>query len=194
MHIVRVGSRRPHLQDGAMSIFEVCLQHGAKLEMEWIPRTSNEKADYISRIIDHDDWQINPVVFRLDCLWGPHTYDRFASPHNSQLPRFDNKFWNPLCSAVDTLRRPGLVMSIGGCHLLTLPAVLFVMRKVVLLVACSYCLRGGQHLLASYLPRWYPLSFIYSGLDYDIFCAAIGHTGSCRTLVLETHCMRKATS
>ena len=103
VRIVRVGSRRPHLQDGAMSIFEVCLQYGVKLEMEWIPRTLNEKADYISRIIDHDDWQINPVIFhRLDCLWGPHTYDRFASPHNSQLPRFDSKFWNPLCSAVDT--------------------------------------------------------------------------------------------
>ena len=91
--IVRAGSRRPQLQDEAMSIFEVCLQHGVKLEMEWIPRTLNEKADYINRIIDHDDWQINPVIFHhLDCLWGPHTYDRFASPHNSQLPRFDSKF------------------------------------------------------------------------------------------------------
>ena len=26
--------------------------------MQWIPRTSNQQADYISRLIDTDDWQI----------------------------------------------------------------------------------------------------------------------------------------
>ena len=45
--IVHSGSRKQHLQDGAMAIFELCFQHGIKLEMEWIPRAKNELADYI---------------------------------------------------------------------------------------------------------------------------------------------------
>ena len=33
------------------------------------------------------DWQLNPLVFsELDNAWGPHTVDRFASFHNSQVP------------------------------------------------------------------------------------------------------------
>ena len=32
-----------------------------------------------SRIVDFDDWMLNPVVFReLDSQWGPHIVDRFA--------------------------------------------------------------------------------------------------------------------
>ena len=34
-----------------MAIYEVCFQNGIKLEMEWIPRSQNELADYISRIL-----------------------------------------------------------------------------------------------------------------------------------------------
>ena len=50
--IVHSCSKKPHLQDGALAIYEVCFQ---KLEMEWIPRSQNELADYISRIQDFDD-------------------------------------------------------------------------------------------------------------------------------------------
>ena len=38
------------------------------------------KADYISRIVDCDGWDINSQIFcQLDALWGPHTVDQFAS-------------------------------------------------------------------------------------------------------------------
>ena len=47
--IVQVGSGKPHLQEGALSIFELCFQHGIKLEMEWVPRSANEMADYNQR-------------------------------------------------------------------------------------------------------------------------------------------------
>ena len=46
VHVVQVGSRKPHLQDGAMSVFETCFQHGIRLQMEWIPHSLNDKADY----------------------------------------------------------------------------------------------------------------------------------------------------
>ena len=65
VHIINNGSRKEHLQDGAMAIFELCLQHAIKLEVEWIPRSQNEKADFVSRIIDHDDWSLDPCLFQV---------------------------------------------------------------------------------------------------------------------------------
>ena len=42
------------------------------IEPEWIPRKQNEIADYISRIVDYDDWFVNPAVFVwVNELWGP---------------------------------------------------------------------------------------------------------------------------
>ena len=52
---MQAGSRQPHLQDGAMSIFEICWKHSIRLEMAWVPRSLNDRADYISRIVDFDD-------------------------------------------------------------------------------------------------------------------------------------------
>ena len=54
--IVQNGNTKPHLQEGAMAIFQICLQHCIKLEMVWIPWTKNELADYASRTVDLDDW------------------------------------------------------------------------------------------------------------------------------------------
>eukprot|EP00731_Ephydatia_muelleri_P018538 Em0011g578a len=71
-------------------------------EPEWIPREQNEIADYISRIVDYDDWYVNPAVFAwVEELWGPHTVDRFASHYNMQLPRFNSRFASPGAEAVD---------------------------------------------------------------------------------------------
>lgn len=48
MCIVQVGSGTPHLQEGALSIFELCFQHSIKLEMKWVPRSANDLEDYES--------------------------------------------------------------------------------------------------------------------------------------------------
>ena len=102
MCIVRAGSRKEHLQDGALVIFELCFTHSIRLEMDWIPSSLNEYADAISRIIDYDDWSLNKTVFSfLDASWGPHTVDCFASPHNKQVERLYSRFWSPGCKAVD---------------------------------------------------------------------------------------------
>lgn len=101
--IVLAGSRKQHLQEGAMAIFEVCFQNGIKLEMEWVPRAQNQLADYISRIQDFDDWKIDPNLFLFfDFSWGPHTVDCFASSSNCQLARFHSRFWCPGTEAVDS--------------------------------------------------------------------------------------------
>ena len=85
-----------------MAIFATGVNNQIRLEPEWVPREENEFADYLSRIVDHDDWMLNPVVFQeLHVMWGPHTIDRFADVHNRQLERFNSLYWNPWSEAVD---------------------------------------------------------------------------------------------
>ena len=39
--------------------------HGIALEAQWILRSLNGRADFLSRFVDKDDWRVNPSVFRL---------------------------------------------------------------------------------------------------------------------------------
>ena len=104
--IIDIGSPKLHLQEEARRIFHICVSHGISIEPEWVPRASNEQADYLSRIVDPDDWSVSLPIFKLlNSRWGPHTVDRFADEHNCLLPRFDSRFWNPLCEAMDTFTR-----------------------------------------------------------------------------------------
>jgi len=60
--IIEVGSMKLDLHRLAIKIFQFRAKHSIRLEVQWIPRTENEKADYISRLVDFDDWQITHVV------------------------------------------------------------------------------------------------------------------------------------
>ena len=80
----------------------MCRSHALCIEPEWIPREQNEIEDYLSRIVDYDDWFINALVFKqIELLWGPHTVDRFASHSNVQLPHFNSRFLCPGAEALD---------------------------------------------------------------------------------------------
>ena len=62
--IVYVGSTKPDLHKLAVKVLGACLRSKIKLEVQWIPRPENEKADFISRlIIDVDDWQLTESFF-----------------------------------------------------------------------------------------------------------------------------------
>ena len=85
-----------------MAIFSTTIANSITIEPEWIPRARNEMADYLSRIVDYDDWSLDHMIFELvGNEWGPHTVDRFASHYNTQLPRFNSWFWNPGTEAVN---------------------------------------------------------------------------------------------
>ena len=100
--ILQVGSKKGHLQQEALAIFSMAAKNLIRLEPEWIPRAENQQVDYLDRLQDRDDWRINPGVFcELDSSWGPHTVDRFADHHNTQLPRFNSRFWNPGTEVLD---------------------------------------------------------------------------------------------
>ena len=100
--IVSVGGSRPELQAIAVEIFEVCLSFDIAVEIKWLPRSQNDRADYLTRIVDLDDWSLSAALFQLvDSSWGPHTVDRFASFYNAQVPRFNSRFWDPESEAVN---------------------------------------------------------------------------------------------
>ena len=100
--IIATGSKKPDLQAETLAIFSTAVANNIRIEPEWIPREENELADYLSRIMDYDDWSLDGAIFQqLDHRWGPHTIDRFASHYNTQLPRFNSRCWNPGTEGVD---------------------------------------------------------------------------------------------
>ena len=65
-----------------------------QIDVQWIPRDANARADLLSRFVDKDDWSLNGEIFaQLDSRWGPHSVDRFASHYNAQLSRFNSKIF-----------------------------------------------------------------------------------------------------
>ena len=54
--ILLVGSRRRVLQVVALNVFSLTVQNQIILDPEWILRDLNERADYLSSIIEYDDW------------------------------------------------------------------------------------------------------------------------------------------
>ena len=70
VRIVQYGSTKPSLQAEALGIVSLCVQGNIHLELEWIPREQNKLADYYSRVVDCDDWMLNPTIFAwLDTIW-----------------------------------------------------------------------------------------------------------------------------
>lgn len=61
--IISTGSRKPQLQVEATATFSTAFANNIIIEPEWIPRVENEVADYLSRIIDYDDWSLDHAIF-----------------------------------------------------------------------------------------------------------------------------------
>ena len=117
VRIMNKGSRNPLLKQEASAIFNISITHQVRIEPEWIPRETNQQADFISRIIDYDDWSLHPALFKvLDQKWGPHAINSFASYVNTQLPRFNSRFWNPGSEGVDTFTCDWGEKTTGGAH------------------------------------------------------------------------------
>ena len=102
MHILQFGSRKADLHHEALEVFKLCQEKNIRLHPEWMPREENEQADFYSKIVDEEDWQLSPQLFQnLDERWGPHSLDCFASLETKQLERFCSRWWNPGCAQID---------------------------------------------------------------------------------------------
>ena len=133
--IIEHGSSKEHLQTEAMSIFHMCCAHGISLEMEWIPRSDNEKADFLSRLQDTDDWGLSLSTFTsIDSVWGPHTIDRFANFRNTKLARFNSRYWNPGSEAIDTF-----IIDWSGENNYLCPPISLIPRVLLHMKNCHAC-------------------------------------------------------
>ena len=93
VRILTVGSRSSTLQNLAVEFFQLALCHNISFQAQWIPRSENSKADYLSRLLDPDDWYLNPELFKqISSFWGPFEIDRMSDHNNAQLKRFNSKF------------------------------------------------------------------------------------------------------
>jgi hypothetical protein len=91
-----------NLHQMAFAVFSIYLKARIELDIQWIPCSLNEKADYLSKIIDYDDWKITPQLFRLlEEKFGPDTVDCLADYNNCKVQKFYSRFWNPGAAGID---------------------------------------------------------------------------------------------
>jgi len=92
------------LTDLAKTIWTECFQNKVMIVSHHLKGSLNVRADHLSRIQNKFEWRLNPHLFNvLDKMWGPHSYDRFASLTNTHLALYNSRFHDPLTSGVDAL-------------------------------------------------------------------------------------------
>ena len=100
--IIQKGSRRPHLQQLAVEIFEICLKYDILIKPTWIPREQNRYADYLSKLSDTDDWTIDNETFQyLVQEFGQPQFDRFSDNLNYKVPHFNSLYHCPNTSGIN---------------------------------------------------------------------------------------------
>jgi hypothetical protein len=148
VNIISKGSMKCHLQEIVLDIYNQCLNYNLSLDVEWIPRTENERADFISRIVDFDDWGISEDLFvYVDSLWGPHEIDWFANDDNHKLPVFYSSYWNVKSIGIDAF-----TVNWGGINGLLVPPVCLLFK---VLQYVKQCRAYGTVVL----PMWKSASF-----------------------------------
>ena len=55
----------------ALKIFKICYEHSIHLNIEWVPRDRNARADFISKLVNFDDWQVTEDVLNKGTLIVP---------------------------------------------------------------------------------------------------------------------------
>ena len=117
--LTHLTSRSPAMMCELRKLWFLLDSHDIRIRPQYIRSAANVWADRLSRETDEDDWQLNPRLFRsLDRSWGPHTIDRFASSVNKQLPRFNSRWLQPGCEAVNCLDQPsdGWRQEVNWCN------------------------------------------------------------------------------
>ena len=99
---LRRGSGKQWIDVIVKRIHAFCVRRSVALFTKWVPRTSNEYADYLSKLEDDSDWRLDSAVFaEIAAEWGPFDVDRFASRHNALCSRFNARWYCRDAEAVD---------------------------------------------------------------------------------------------
>ena len=103
-YLNHLGRSSNMLNQIATSVWATAFQHNIQISARHLSGTLNLEADALSRHESPYEWQIHPVIFQyIDKLWGPHTFDRFASLTNRLLPLYNSLLHDPETSGIDTL-------------------------------------------------------------------------------------------
>ena len=103
IRIIKRGSMIPDLLNMVLHIHRICREHSITLHVTWVPRKQNQYADDLSRLDDSDDWSVATEWFHYiaeNFHFFPNI-DCFASASNSQVPRYNSKFFEYLAEATD---------------------------------------------------------------------------------------------
>ncbi|CAG2239292.1 unnamed protein product [Mytilus edulis] len=89
-YINKMGGRIVKLNNLTKELWIWCIQRKIWVTACHLPGVANIEADRLSRSINVDiEWKLHDDVFNIiDCLFGPHDVDLFASKFNHQLPRY----------------------------------------------------------------------------------------------------------
>ena len=67
-----------------------------------ISRTQNQKANYLSKVIDFDAWRVEYKYFQaVTAPWGVSTIDCFTNYVSKKVPKFYSKFFSPGTFGID---------------------------------------------------------------------------------------------
>ena len=103
--ITHLTTRSPAMMLELRKLWFLLDSNDVHLRPRYIRSAANIWADKLSRELDYSDWQLNPRIFRhLNREWGPYSIDRFATMENAMLPRYNARWRDPRCEAVDSLR------------------------------------------------------------------------------------------
>lgn len=162
LHIVKSGSMKEDLQKISFSIFSICTENCISIDIQWIPRSDNSKADYISKMVDHEDWGISCEFFEfIDKLWGPHSVDRFASVMNHKTVRFNSLFWNPNSEAVDAFTQDW-----AKDNNLLVPPIYLVVKVIKHLI---FCKAKGTLIVPRWVSAPYWTLIFHKNLQYPFY-------------------------
>jgi hypothetical protein len=88
--ICEKGSPKPRLQMYARLIFDLCNDNNIILQPVWIPRDLNRMADFLSKEVDYEDYQVTVEFFQEVCgdVGLAPDVDLFADEKNTKAPKF----------------------------------------------------------------------------------------------------------
>ena len=102
--LVHYSSRVPSIMRRLRELWLLLDVNEIELSVLYTRSEANVWADALSRERDTEEWMLNPDVFDLlQSKFGPRTVDRFASMLTAQLPRYNSRWQDPRCEAVDSL-------------------------------------------------------------------------------------------
>ena len=119
--IASKGSTSLRLQRHALEIFQFCAVYNVSIEIEWVPRSLNDYADSLSRVIDFDDWSVSTDFSPTSHLFS------VLSQSISSLPQIQPSVQGFILNFSVLVRKAwtlsvliGRVRTIGWCHLFIL--------------------------------------------------------------------------